>query len=69
MSQLSPVDVGKLADASDDPRVKALFADLEQLPEPEREKHPQCLARLPEQGWQHRAFECTGNAGIGAVAR
>ncbi len=37
LSQLSPVDVGKLADASDDPRVKALFADLEQLPEPERE--------------------------------
>ncbi|KNH41969.1 hypothetical protein ACS73_29375, partial [Pseudomonas lini] len=37
LSQLSPVDVGKLADASDDPRVKALFADLEQLPEPDRE--------------------------------
>ncbi len=37
LSQLNPTDVDKLADASDDPRVKALFADLEQLPELERE--------------------------------
>ncbi|KAA0979145.1 toxin VasX [Pseudomonas sp. ANT_J28] len=37
LSQLSPADIGNLADASDDPPVKALFADLEQLPETDRE--------------------------------
>jgi hypothetical protein len=37
LSQLSPADIGNLADASDDPRVQTLFGDLEQLPEPDRE--------------------------------
>ena len=37
LSQLSPADIGNLAEASDDPPGKALFADLEQLPEPDRE--------------------------------
>ncbi|EUB73872.1 hypothetical protein PMI27_003615 [Pseudomonas sp. GM41(2012)] len=37
LSLLSPADTGNLADASDDPRVQALFGDLEQLPEPDRE--------------------------------
>jgi hypothetical protein len=37
LSLLSPADIGNLADASDDPRVQALFGDLEQLPEPDRE--------------------------------
>ena len=37
LSQLSPADIGNLAEASDDPRVQALFGDLEQLPEPDRE--------------------------------
>ncbi|MHC8389733.1 toxin VasX [Pseudomonas sp. MDT2-39-1] len=37
LSRLSPGDIGNLVDASDDPRVQALFGDLEQLPEPDRE--------------------------------
>ncbi|MHC8337086.1 toxin VasX [Pseudomonas sp. HLT2-19-2] len=37
LSRLSPGDIGNLVDASDDPRVQALFDDLEQLPEPDRE--------------------------------
>jgi hypothetical protein len=37
LSQLSPVDFEKLSEASDDPKVMALFTDLEQLPEPDRE--------------------------------
>ncbi|MGF6516689.1 hypothetical protein ABH912_004155 [Pseudomonas sp. BT76 TE3572] len=37
LSLLSPADIGNLADAIDNPAVKALFADLEQLPEPDRE--------------------------------
>ncbi|KPN91041.1 toxin VasX [Pseudomonas nunensis] len=37
LSQLSPADIEKLSEASNDPRHKALFADLEQLPEPDRE--------------------------------
>ncbi|WP_095170028.1 toxin VasX [Pseudomonas sp. Irchel 3H3] len=43
LSQLSPADVGNLADASDDPRVQALFGDLEQLPEPDREQTRKAL--------------------------
>ena len=38
LSQLSPADVDKLAEASNDPKVKALLSDLEQLPEPHREQ-------------------------------
>lgn len=38
LSQLSPADIGNLAGASDDPRVQALFGDLQQLPEPDREQ-------------------------------
>ncbi|WP_318182246.1 toxin VasX, partial [Pseudomonas fluorescens] len=37
LSRLSAEDIGNLADASDDPRVQALFGDLQQLPEPDRE--------------------------------
>ncbi|RON50372.1 toxin VasX [Pseudomonas frederiksbergensis] len=37
LSQLSPADIEKLSEASNDPRHKALFTDLEQLPEPDRE--------------------------------
>jgi len=37
LSQLSPADVGNLANASDDPAVNALLVDLQQLPEPTRE--------------------------------
>ncbi|TPG87475.1 toxin VasX [Pseudomonas mandelii] len=37
LSQLSPADIGNLADASDDPAVNALLVDLQQLPEPTRE--------------------------------
>jgi hypothetical protein len=37
LSQLSPADIGNLADASDNPRVQTLVGDLEQLPEPDRE--------------------------------
>jgi hypothetical protein len=43
LSQLSPADIGNLADASDDPRVQALFGDLEQLPEPDREQTRKAL--------------------------
>ncbi|MDZ4328445.1 MAG: toxin VasX [Pseudomonas sp.] len=43
LSQLSPADVGYLADASDKPADKALFTDLEQLPEPDRERTRQAL--------------------------
>ena len=38
LSRLSAEDIGNLADASDDPRVQALFGDLQQLPEPDREQ-------------------------------
>jgi hypothetical protein len=38
LSQLSPADIDKLAEASDDPRIKALLGDLEQLPEPQQEQ-------------------------------
>ncbi|MET1068281.1 MAG: toxin VasX [Pseudomonas prosekii] len=38
LSQLSPADVDKLSEVSNDPRAKALFADLQQLPEADREQ-------------------------------
>ncbi|MFJ7312133.1 toxin VasX [Pseudomonas sp. NPDC098747] len=38
LSQLSPSDVGNLDKASDDPAVKNLLGDLQQLPEPTRER-------------------------------
>ncbi|WP_231987111.1 hypothetical protein [Pseudomonas prosekii] len=38
LSQLSPADVDKLSEVSNDPRAKALFADLQQLPEAQREQ-------------------------------
>ncbi|MDI3275831.1 toxin VasX [Pseudomonas sp. AL03] len=37
LSQVSPADFDKLANASDDPAVNALLVDLQQLPEPTRE--------------------------------
>ncbi|MHC8368550.1 toxin VasX [Pseudomonas sp. ZT5P21] len=43
LSQLSVADFGNLADASDHPANKGLFADLEQLPEPDREHTRQAL--------------------------
>jgi hypothetical protein len=36
VSQLAPGDIGDLAKAADDPRVKAMFVDLEALPDPTR---------------------------------
>lgn len=43
LSQLSAADFDSLAKASDQPQGKALFADLEQLPEPERENTRKAL--------------------------
>lgn len=43
LSLLSPADVDTLAEASNDPRVKALLGDLEQLPEPDREQTRKAL--------------------------
>ena len=43
LSQLSPADIEKLSEASDDPRVKALLGDLEQVPEPDREQTRKAL--------------------------
>lgn len=43
LSQLSAADFDGLAKASDQPQGKALFADLEQLPEPERENTRKAL--------------------------
>ncbi|MGF6130710.1 hypothetical protein QF019_005949 [Pseudomonas frederiksbergensis] len=52
LSQLSPTDIDKLAEASSNPRTKALFADLEQLPEPEREQTRQALLDYLNKGGQ-----------------
>ncbi|MEB0046804.1 MULTISPECIES: toxin VasX [unclassified Pseudomonas] len=38
LSQLSPADVEKLGEVSDDPAVNALLVDLQQLPEPTQER-------------------------------
>ncbi len=43
LSQLGAQDFDTLAKASDDPRAQALFAELEQLPEPDRENTRQAL--------------------------
>ena len=43
LSQLGSQDFDALAKASDDPRAQALFAELEQLPEPDRENTRQAL--------------------------
>ena len=43
LSRLSAGDIGQLAKADSSPAVQALFADLEQLPEPDREHTRQAL--------------------------
>ncbi|MHC8354061.1 toxin VasX [Pseudomonas sp. LB3P81] len=43
LSQLSAEDIGELAKVDGNPAVQALFADLEQLPEPDREHTRQAL--------------------------
>ncbi|VVO35043.1 hypothetical protein PS718_05297 [Pseudomonas fluorescens] len=43
LSQLGAADVDGLAKASEQPQAKALFADLEQLPEPDRENTRKAL--------------------------
>jgi hypothetical protein len=43
LSRLSAADIGQLAKADHTPAVQALFADLEQLPEPDREYTRQAL--------------------------
>ena len=43
LSQLGAVDFDDLANASDQPQAKALFADIEQLPEPDRENTRKAL--------------------------
>lgn len=43
LSQLSTEDIGELAKADNHPTIKALFDDLEQLPEPDREHTRQAL--------------------------
>ncbi|VVN44835.1 hypothetical protein PS662_05748 [Pseudomonas fluorescens] len=43
LSRLSAADIGRLAKADASPTVQALFADLEQLPEPDREQTRQAL--------------------------
>ncbi|MCP1518314.1 hypothetical protein J2Y74_002624 [Pseudomonas migulae] len=50
LSQLSPADIGNLADASDDPLVKALLVDLQQLPEPTREHTRKALLNYLNKG-------------------
>ncbi|MCY1452558.1 hypothetical protein D9M71_694870 [compost metagenome] len=56
LSQLSPADVGYLADASDKPADKALFTDLEQLPEPDRERTRQALLDYLNRGGKVEGF-------------
>ncbi|MFJ2320208.1 toxin VasX [Pseudomonas sp. NPDC087817] len=43
LSQLNDKDFDSLANASDQPQAKALFADIEQLPEPDRENTRKAL--------------------------
>ncbi|WP_460160987.1 toxin VasX [Pseudomonas sp. S2_B10] len=50
LSQLGAQDFDTLAKASDDPRAQALFAELEQLPEPDRENTRQALLEYLNKG-------------------
>jgi hypothetical protein len=50
LSQLGTQDFDSLAKASDDPRAQALFAELEQLPEPDRENTRQALLEYLNKG-------------------
>ena len=50
LSQLSPDDVASLAEASDDPTVKVLLVDLQQLPEPTREHTRKALLNYLNKG-------------------
>ncbi len=50
LSQLGAQDFDSLAKASDDPRAQALFAELEQLPEPDRENTRQALLEYLNKG-------------------
>lgn len=49
LTQLSPKDIDELS-SSDDPAVQALFTDLEQLPEPQRERTRQALLEYLNRG-------------------
>ncbi|MBN6830785.1 hypothetical protein, partial [Pseudomonas granadensis] len=50
LSQLGAQDFDTLAKASNDPRAQALFAELEQLPEPDRENTRQALLEYLNKG-------------------
>ncbi|WP_461241241.1 hypothetical protein M1D58_17550 [Pseudomonas sp. R4-76] len=50
LSQLGAQDFDTLAKASEDPRAQALFAELEQLPEPDRENIRQALLEYLNKG-------------------
>jgi hypothetical protein len=50
LSQLGAQDFDTLAKASDDPRAQALFAELEQLPEPDRENTRHALLEYLNKG-------------------
>ncbi|WP_227232969.1 hypothetical protein [Pseudomonas sp. IAC-BECa141] len=55
LSQLSGADVDGLAKASEQPQAKALFADLEQLPEPDRENTRKALLDYLNKGGEVQA--------------
>ncbi|MHC8299514.1 toxin VasX [Pseudomonas sp. ZS1P83] len=57
LSQLSPADIGNLADASDEPPVLALFGDLEQLPEPDREQTRKAFLDYLNKGGKTEALD------------
>ncbi|MGG7675062.1 toxin VasX [Pseudomonas sp. WC2] len=50
LSQLGAEDFESLAKASEDPRAKAFYAELEQLPEPDRENTRKALVEYLNQG-------------------
>ncbi|PYC15895.1 hypothetical protein DMX02_24005, partial [Pseudomonas jessenii] len=50
LSQLGSADFDSLAKASDDPRAKAFYAELEQLPEPDRENTCKALLEYLNKG-------------------
>ncbi|PNG40993.1 hypothetical protein A1354_12540 [Pseudomonas asplenii] len=50
LSQLGSEDFDSLAKASDDPRAKAFYAELEQLPEPDRENTRKALLEYLNKG-------------------
>jgi hypothetical protein len=50
LSQLGSADFDSLAKASDDPRAKAFYAELEQLPEPDRENTRKALLEYLNKG-------------------